>query len=250
MSAGTEKDFFVGYAPPPRATGWFALKVGIGLIAGAFFLALALGWSVQDRSGGNYGAEITVRGYVANMPSPVVRALPDARYPQGRAMMIAGASKEGAAPHVDAFKGKLVEVKGGTLKRGTLDMLVVWGKGNFKEVPDARPVKLAEPVSLGRWKVAGEICDGKCLAGAMRPGTGLAHKACANLCIDRGQAAVFATVRPVAGQSYLLLADANGKLPPPAYRDYTALPVELEGEIVKVDDLLVFRVDWSKVRKQ
>ena len=84
----------------------------------------------------------------------------------------------------------------------------------------------------------------------MRPGTGLAHKACANLCIAGDQPAVFSAVRPVNGASFLLLAGPDGGLPPKSLYDYVALPVELEGELVRYGDLHVFKVDWSKVVRQ
>ena len=104
------------------------------------------------------------------------------------------------------------------------------------------------PVSLGRWRIAGEICDGKCYAGAMRPGTGLAHKACANLCIAGGVPAVFVSSSPVEGHRYFLLADETGKPAGELLKDHVAVYVEAEGEVERLDDLAVFRIDRSTIR--
>ena len=82
----------------------------------------------------------------------------------------------------------------------------------------------------------------------MRPGVGLAHRACANLCISTGLPPVLVTSAPVEGSAYLLLANADGGAAPAAIADLVALPVTLEGELERRGDLLIFRVDWSKAK--
>ncbi|MGI9432480.1 MAG: hypothetical protein ACR2PQ_09715, partial [Myxococcota bacterium] len=101
----------------------------------------------------------------------------------------------------------------------------------------------APPVPLGRWRLVGEICDGKCLGGAMRPGTGLSHKACANLCVTGGVPPVFVSTGAVAGSKFFLLGDAEGGPLPDRFRDFSALLIQFEGEVERRDDLLVFKVD-------
>jgi hypothetical protein len=107
---------------------------------------------------------------------------------------------------------------------------------------------LPPPVPLGRWRITGEICDGKCYSGSMRPGNGLAHKACANFCILGGVPPVFVSTAPVEGTSFMLLGDtAGGPLPDRLY-DLVALRVQLEGELERRGDLLVFKVDLNRAR--
>ncbi|MGE6744243.1 hypothetical protein ACQKGC_28815, partial [Allorhizobium pseudoryzae] len=88
-----------------------------------------------------------------------------------------------------------MELRGSVLRRGAIQMLVVEGRGQPLDASSGLDPAMHEP--LGRWRIAGEICDGKCYAGAMRPGSGLAHKACANLCLIGEIPAVFVTVDPV-----------------------------------------------------
>jgi len=96
---------------------------------------------------------------------------------------------------------------------------------------------------LGRWKLAGEICDGKCLAGAMRPGRGLAHKACANLCVAGGVPPVFVSSQPVEGSEFLMISGPERAEIPDAVYDFMAQFISVEGHISRHGDLLVFAMD-------
>ena len=108
---------------------------------------------------------------------------------------------------------------------------------------------LPESVPLGRWKLAGEICDGKCLAGAMRPGTGLAHKACANLCLSGGVPPVFVSSQPVEGSEFLLIAGPDGGALPQELYDYVGLYIGVEADIERRGDLLVMAIDPTTIEK-
>lgn len=246
----SKQEFFVGYASAPRGLAGFAVKIALGLLAAAFLLSAMLGYDVQERGGGGFGGSVKVVGRVANVPYPVVQIFPSSRYPSGHVMLIAGGGKKGMGATVATLAGKTVEVSGFLLKRGDIDVIVTDTPGHYKVMGEAPQKPAAEPVSLGRYRIAGEICDGKCYAGIMRPGTGIAHKACANLCIAGDQPAVLATVRPVAGAGFLLLADTDGGIPPKVMYDHVAVPVELEGELVRHGDLLVLKADWTKIVRQ
>ncbi len=249
-SAAAGDEFFVGYARAPSSIKSYVAKAVVITLVFVFVIGFALAWSVQERGGGGFGGGLKVRGQVANLPYPVIQIFPSKAYPKGHVMLIAGGGKQGMGPVVEKLKGKAVEARGFLLKRGDLDVIVTDTPGHYKVVSEAPANGPLKPVSLGKWRIAGEICDGKCYAGVMRPGTGIAHKACANVCIAGDQPAVFATVRPVQGASFLLLADSQGKIPPKVMYDYVALPVELEGELVRYGDLLVLKADWSKVVRQ
>lgn len=237
-----EPEFFVGYLPAGGSTRRFAVLVSALLLIAAGALALSLGATVEDPGNGGFGEEVTLTGVLESRPYPLLRLPPGPLHPNGHAVLLSGDGKFG----VSARPGS-VEARGFVLKRGSLDMLVVASDAAFKaKQGEARAP--AAPISLGTWRVTGEICDGKCRAGAMRPGQGLAHKACANLCISGGVPPVLVTTSPVEGHYFLLLADAGGGPMPIASLDLVARPVALEGEIERRDDLLIFRVDWSKAR--
>ena len=93
-----------------------------------------------------------------------------------------GEGKRGAPIAAGMAEGRVVNARGYQLKRGAIDMMMV---EDLAPAPDDSLSRTgaAPTQKLGRWRVVGEICDGKCYVGAMRPGAGSANKACANLCI-------------------------------------------------------------------
>jgi hypothetical protein len=240
VTASREPEFFVGYSDAVgRRTRRFTLAVACVVLALAGGLGLWLGRSVDDPGAGAYGDEVRLEGVLKMQPYPVLRLS------TGRAVLLSGDGKYGVAGQPEARDGAAVSAGGFMLKRGALDMLVVADGGLRAAAVAMQPTA---PVARGRWRVSGEICDGKCYAGAMRPGQGLAHKACANLCVAGGVPPVLVTSLPVEGRNFLLLADAAGRTVPPVALDLAARPVVLEGEVEQLDDLLVFRVDWDKAQ--
>jgi len=115
------------------------------------------------------------------------------------------------------------------------------GRNGLREAEGAERPLIAGP--LGRWKLAGELCDGKCLAGAMRPGRGLAHKACANLWLIGGIPPVFVSTQPVAGEEFWLVVGPDGTEMPQAAYDRVAQFVSVEADITRRGDLLVMAID-------
>ena len=83
----------------------------------------------------------------------------------------------------------------------------------------------------------------------MSPGGGLSHRACASLCLIGEVPAVLVVASPIAGADFLVLAGPDGGPPPDSFRNYTARPIELEGDVVRLGKVLIFRADPSKVKQ-
>lgn len=248
-----EDDFFVGYL-----SRWPAnLRVFLPVVALLFVVGFAVGAiaisATQDDPGDGaiqWGQRLTERGYIYAEPYPHLRQAPTAEHPQGRTYTIVRAGKRGAQDQASTLDGRFVELNGVWTRRGALEMIQLGGMPGARIVdPDYPPDALTPVEDLGRWRIAGEICDGKCYAGAMRPGRGLAHKACANLCLIGGAPAVLVTAEPVEGAEFLLLADASGAPLPEGVYDLTAILIEAEGRLERRGDLLVFRIDFDTVRR-
>jgi hypothetical protein len=245
--------FFVGYFKKvPPAILRVSLVFGAFFITGLVCASLALALSEKSPGSGGYVDELRggrLSGFIETQPYPILRV--PARNGEGpRAIMLSGQGKTGVAETARPLDGQWAEVSGIFVKRGDLDMLLVGGRDGLRAA--TLPVDAVPPVkavSLGRWRLTGEICDGKCFAGAMRPGSGLAHKACANLCITGGVPPVFVTTSLVDGRSFLMMAGADGGALSEALLDQTAVLIELEGEVERRDDLLIFRVDQPGQRR-
>jgi hypothetical protein len=236
-----EDPFFIGWSPTvPTGLRRFLAMVSVVVLCSAGMLGLVLSASVDDPGGGDWAAgDQTLRGTITRLPYPVLYLPPTARHPAGHAVLLAGIGKNGA--EVDpVLAGHMVEATGAMLKRGSIDMMQVGDDPGLRQA--AGEGVPPTPVQLGRWRLVGEICDGKCWTGAMRPGSGIAHKACANLCLVGGLPPVLVTTAPVAGSIFLLLAGADGGPMPDALQTLVGLRISLEGEIERRGDLLILRV--------
>ena len=238
--------FFVGYLPVPRLLRRFLLGVSVLFVVVFAAVGLTLGVAQDDPGEGafrfDYGRQ-TVTGVIELTPYPLVRVTAgNDRIKAGTTLMLAGQGKGSVDQRAIPLAGKLAKVSGVVLERGDLNMLQLrGGQQGISAVEGTAPTQTSEP--LGRWKLAGEICDGKCLAGAMRPGRGLAHKACANLCLIGGVPPVFVSSQAVAGSEFLLITGPDGgPLPKSAY-DHVAQFISIEGDVERRGDLLVLRMD-------
>lgn len=240
--------FYVGYLNQvPKPLVVFLAVFAICFAGGMGLAALALSSTQNDPGSGGFqwGNRFENIGMLELRPYPVFRMAASEASP-ARTYMLSGQGKRGVFAQAEANRGTAVSLRGVPINRGDLTMIQVGqvqtgedGTGGFTP---------SEPVPLGRWRLAGEICDGKCYAGAMRPGRGLAHKACADLCLTGGVPPVFVATGDVEGRHFFLMADANGNLLGDEIRPLLALYVELEGEVERLDDLMVFKADLSTAR--
>lgn len=233
--------FFVGWsartAIPQR---WFLAGIALLLLGGFTGLALALGSTVNDPGGATLTGDHTLTGVLVTQPYPVIVLDPDSDHPLGHGVLLSGGGKRGIQDAAASLSGKRVRVTGFGTRRGTLDMLLV---ASLEPAEGATPTPTRQP--LGIWRLTGEICDGKCELGIMRPGSGLSHKACANVCVAGGVPPVLVTTAPVAGTQFLLIGDPLGHALPDALRDHMAIPQRMDGTLERMADLLVFRTDLA-----
>ncbi|MEL6168674.1 MAG: hypothetical protein AAFR35_08275 [Pseudomonadota bacterium] len=242
--------FFVGYLPVPPGLRAFLLSTAVSLVAFFAVIAIMTGTAQDDPGDAAFRFDLgrqTVSGVLEATPYPIVHVTEgNDQIPAGHTLMVSGQGKNGAITRGAPLDGQLVTISGVLLQRGTLDMLQLRGGANGLAAAEgaegpapSRPT--AEP--LGRWRLAGEICDGKCLSGAMRPGRGLSHKACADLCIIGGIPPVFVTTQPVEGEEFLMITGPDGTELPEEARDHIATYITVEGDISRHGDLLIFAID-------
>lgn len=242
----SEKPFFVGYLPVPGPFRTFLVVLSVLLVAGLGTAGFLMGAAQDDPGPGafrfDYGRQ-TVTGVVALTPYPLIHVTQgNDRIKPGDTFMMTAGGKSGVDSRAIPLDGQLAQVSGVILERGELYMLQVRGGQNGLRAAEGDvPAIAVEP--QGRWQLTGEICDGKCLAGAMRPGRGLAHKACANLCLLGDVPPVFVSSQPVLGREFLLVTGPGGtRLPRTAY-DYVAQFITAEGNVTRHGDLLVWEIE-------
>lgn len=250
MAAPDGRDaFFVGYLNAvPRPLGNFLARTGLAVMAAMALLGVLLSLRTADPGWAVQGYEhIEVRGLLEMRPYPLLRS-PGGDTGKARTYLLAGEGKYGVGPQAAGLEGREVMVAGYLIKRGTLDMLLVDDAHGItaleKQASHVPPV----PVSLGRWRLTGEICDGKCYGGAMSPGTGLAHKACANLCLLGDVPPVFVSTGLVGGSEFFLLTDSGNGTDARRFADYVGRLVAVDGEVERVDNFFVFKADIATLK--
>jgi hypothetical protein len=231
------RPFFVGWSGRTATPllGFLALIL-VTLVVGFGALAFSIGVTVDDPGGGDFTGDKAITGVLIADPYPMIVTDKDQH-----TIMLSGGGKRGVQADARPLDGKHVHATGAGVKRGDRDLLLV---DQLQEAPGetAAPVREA----LGTWRLTGEICDGKCSLGVMRPGNRPAHKACANVCLFGGVPPVFITTTPVFGSRYLLMGDPQNHALPEELRDYVAVTSRMDGTLERIGDALVFRTDVTR----
>jgi hypothetical protein len=238
------REIFVGWAArPPAHLRPFLRRLALGLPLSLLGLGLFLGLAPQDPAGPRFA---TGGAPLPALPTPepgvtgvlTLRPYPLLHVGEGGAMrtlLLAGDGKQRPPGDLSRLDGQRVTAEGFLLSRGDIAMLVLGAAPEAlgHATPPARE-------ALGRWRITGEICDGKCAADGMRPGIGIAHRACATLCLDGEIPAVFVSDVPLLGHAHLLLAGPDGGPMGPAFRPFIGRRVTLEGRVERLGRLLIF----------
>jgi hypothetical protein len=247
--AKAQDPFFVGWGKVPKGLKQFLLIVTCSFLLGFAIVAYAVSSTQTDTGGGSFMGPANAVGILRADPYPVLHVIESPDYERGDVILLSGGGKRGVFDRAEGLDGAIVRVGGNRLERGNLNGLQLrGGMRGLRKVDNPDATFEIETEQLGRWKLSGEICDGKCLGGAMRPGTGLAHKACANLCLIGDVPPVFVSSGPVEGHEFLLMADADGRSVTDQILDFTATYVEIEGDVERRGDMLIFKISPETIR--
>lgn len=240
-----DNDFFVGWAAkPPAADRRFFLGAGLALLAGSG-AAAALVASRQNGGGAGTWPQGDVRewrGRVTSHPYPMMRTVDENG--EVRTALLSCMNKCTPQLRIDQYGDQEVIVRGSPIRRGPHLMIATQDDGSWIEpapTPSGTDFSFPPLQPLGEADLKGTILDTKCWFGAMRPGEGKVHKACAALCIRSGLPPAF-YVRSLRDQERLLImTDEQGEPVGPAVLPFIADPMSLRGRMERMGDLLLLR---------
>ena len=239
----SQKDdpFYVGYlALPGLHRRW--LRVAVPLILWMMvFAGFGMLWVQRAPGGGTWetGQPITRDGVL--IASPYAMLIEDG----GRVTMLTEMGKRGARESASAFAGGRVRVEGYRIERDGREIIEL-------SPDDDAVVRVGDRNARGAGIAAGdaraitirgEILDAKCYLGAMRPGDGLGHRACAMLCIRGGIPAMLYSARADGTRAYHLLLDASGGRVDEQLIVRAGVPVVVHGRETRIGDLDVLLID-------
>ncbi|MGE0187444.1 MAG: hypothetical protein AB7Q23_16825 [Hyphomonadaceae bacterium] len=248
----SKEDFFIGWsAQTPRVDRRFMLAASAGLIASAAGAGALMASAHDSAVGGRWdGVVRDWTGLLLSEPYPLLRTLDLDGTPRTAFLATSRKTAVRAPAHLD---GAFVRVRAGLIARDNQAMLAVAdGEAGIVADAAAAPASLLDwpAVAAGDVMLTGEILDAKCWFGAMRPGFGRTHKACAALCTRGGLPLAFCvgSVCSLGGEAPLLL-DAGGRPHGRAILPLVADPVVLRGRLVQVGDVQQIRADLGAIHR-
>lgn len=241
----THDEFYINYAPVPSSYKRFLIQFIPLLVLGAVLFGLVLpGWHNQFNPGKINGS-VELEGLLVGEPVPhlivprpgdVSSSVPFSRY------ILSGLGKTSPSPSVLKQIGKWVKLKGTIVSRNHVSVIAV-RSAKAIAAPENVTLNPDRNTSLGEYSLTGEILDGKCYPGIMKPGQSKTHKACAIRCISGGVPAVFRVENNRNDVMYFLLADEQGQAVNDRILNLVADPIRITGKVMQYDDMFVLQAD-------
>jgi hypothetical protein len=267
MSRKNEKPvddvFFIGWSPVPAAYRRFLFPAVAVLLLAAAGGAAAVAYLQRDPGDGRWDPDRTVTqdGVAFTRPYAMIRVPGERSGDPPQTLLLVEDGKFGALERTERFvrgrtEGQAVRVTGTVLHRGGRAMLeLAEGDAGMRNLTAEETRRLPNlgwpgPEVAERVTVRGEIVDPKCYLGAMKPGGGKTHKACAALCIAGGVPPMLVTRSADGGETFYLLVTACGGAANEIALTFVGEPVEASGRLKCTGDLLVLRVEPDGLRRR
>lgn len=244
-------EFFIGWLPMPARYRRPVRRAAATLVAGALAVAAAVAWMQPSPGEGQWtpSEPVELTGVVVADPYAMLRVVAPGGPAAGvRTVLLVESGKFGAVERMRPFDGQPARVRGTWLHRGDRWMLeldpatdAVVGLSGAEGLSAGAALRVV-PRPLGPVVLRGEIIDPKCYLGAMKPGGGKTHKACAALCLRGGVPPLFVTRDAQRRETFYLLVRADGG---PAHElavPYVGDPVTLRAEAEQWGDLTVLKL--------
>lgn len=241
MNEKDQNEFYVGYHQMMKPLLKKHIVRTIGIVAFlVLVIALALVFSQTKFHPSFYedGNLKTFEGTIIEKPYPLLLVK------EGNSRFLyylVDEGKHGAQDLLRDMDGFKVRLKGVLIHLGDQKMIEL-REGSLKSFGVSNEVK--PPLKdLGEHQFIGEIEDSKCFFGAMNPGEGQVHQACALRCISGGIPPIY-VVRDQLGQNlYLLLEGKDGRALNQEVLDMIALPVEIKGDVIKEGNIFLLKAE-------
>jgi hypothetical protein len=250
MSDLQNDEFYIGYELR-AATGQaaFLRRWVASLILAAVALAATLAASQSPFAVAffEFGKPRSFEGVLSAGAHPMLAVSTPGQGSDPSLYYLVGSGKYGPRAEVGDLAGQRVRLEGTLIYRQDQTMIeIVPGS---VEVLGAEAPSLPTVEAMGKQTLRGEIVDGKCYLGVMKPGSHKPHRACASLCIRGGVPPIF-VVRDAEGliEHYLLVAADGGALGE-AVLPYVAEPLEITGAVERRGSQQVLRADPASFQR-
>lgn len=250
-------EFYTGYIPtaPPGIARRIRLAViALFLLTGVVALILIAAQKGFSAAVYEFGTFREFEGVVEEKPYPTL-TLDRPGQADGDAtsrFYLVGPGKFGAAGEVEGLDGKRVKLQGSLLYRDDQTMIEVVADSVEPAAGDSAastPAAGAGEDSLGTLTLTGRIIDSKCFLGIMKPGATKPHRACATRCIAGGVPPLFVVSDAEGPAAYLMLVGADGQAVNQEVLQMIDEPLEITGDVSRLDDLWLLKSDPKTYRR-
>lgn len=269
-SSANSDEFFIGWLPTPKTQARFLRWVILLLLLAAVGIAGGIAHLQRDPGTGAWDTSNlrTFTGIVYTCPYAMLRVPGEKPGDPVRTLLLVEEGKFGALPRVEQLvqgrrEGRAVQVTGTLLHRAGRWMLeLAGGEAGMRQLTREEEQHLpalawSEPqVVAEHSQLSGEIIDPKCYLGAMKPGGGKTHKACAMLCISGGVPPMLVTRDAAKKEVFYLLTTADGSPANTLVLPFVGDTVEVTGRLERCGDLNILKVansgpaDGAAVRRK
>ncbi|MDX9910811.1 MAG: hypothetical protein RBS39_03160 [Phycisphaerales bacterium] len=259
MERPARESIYVNYLPTPRRFVMFLRVLVPVALWSTVLTGLLIAWTQPSPGAGVWDtSEVkTFEGVLVVEPYPMLLA-DDLGEGHAGAALLVEQGKFGVARGLD-LAGRRVRVRGNTLTRDGLVMIelrpevdAIAPEASANDAASATahaPSDARDARKLGTTMLHGEIVDSKCYLGAMKPGAGKTHKACATLCVKGGIPPVLVS-REDGRAVFTLLVDLDGGVLDASHHPFIGEPVEVRGELETRGGVRVLRVPVGGVTRR
>ncbi len=239
MSEPRADEFYIGYLPkaPSRLGRHTKLVIVVYLVFSVAAGALIV--SAMRNPGPGVWEDATPKSFSgAFLSRPYPMIIDD----KGHAILVVDFGKRGAQQRLaNVADAQRLTLSGYPLLRDGRTMIELAPETDA--IGPAAPAGKPPLAARGeRRTLVGEIVDSKCFLGAMKPGEGKTHKACATRCISGGIPPMLVCWDEKGRTSYFLLADEQGGPVGDWLLPLIGEPVQMTGDVTSIGDLTLLRI--------
>ncbi len=247
-----DQPFFVGYLNMPMALKKFYIPLTALLLAASMFIGYTIANSQQATGAASWLTDKpqTMQGLIKLEPYPVLHRFNPDNPDQLESVLLVRQGKRGATKFAQSLDGQLVNVTGFGIYRGGWSMLELRSSEDIQTLSEDDTTnglldKLAQetqPKSLGEISFTGEVADSKCFLGVMKPGEGVVHRACADVCLIGGIPAMLLVEGDDQQRYGYMLTAQDGKSASTMIAQYAGETMQVSGELMQKGSLLYIKM--------
>ena len=248
-----QDEFYIGYEPKvPALLANLLKRVVLGLSTGALVLAvvLVLAQHPFDPSVFEFQIYRNFEGVFELFPPSLLIERSGVQVPDNAVSryILVAPGKHGVSRELAGFHNKKVRLEGALIYRDGMTMIELLPASLHLMDAGLGEIKKPSVEDLGTYTLKGEIVDSKCFLGVMNPGNGKVHRDCAVRCISGGIPPGFLVKNQKGEATLLLLQGADGHSINNEILDRVAEPIEISGQVIRLEDILILRSEPGTFR--